>query len=198
MQAITRDPSHGHENTYFHCTGDAITHTNYEEFDRTTSLFYLIKGNVPQHINVKASYSYVGSNSFLTLQQQLSTCSAPGVYQFRGAPDLPFIKKLTDTSLLISDDGEAELLELKQDYLPMSKNTSAAANYPNIAGQVVAGLHFLTVAKMLKSTATNKGVPNQVKSRGLLVKRKDAMFLYTLTQHWPGICRGDNSRPIHF
>ena len=127
---------------------------------------FVLFGILPQHVNVKASYSYTGSNSFPTLQQQLSTCSASGVYQFRGAPDLLFMKS-TDASLLVSGDSEArllaELLELKQGYLPMSKNTSTAANYPNVAGQVVAGLHFLTVAKIAKSIATNKGVPNQVK-----------------------------------
>ena len=94
-----------------------------------------------------------------------------------------FIKeKATDTSVPVSDNSEAELaelLELKQGYLTMPRNASAAANYPNVAGQVIAGLHFLTVTKILKSISTNKGVPKQVKSRGLLVRRKDGMSLYT-------------------
>ena len=82
------------------------------------------------------------------------------------------------SSVLASDDSEAELLKLKQGYLTMSRNASAAANFPNVAGQVIAGLHFLTVAKILKSIATNKGVPKQVKSRGLLANWKDGETLW--------------------
>ena len=44
-------------------------------------------------------------------------------------------------SVLVLDDSEAELLELKQGYLTVPRNTSAAANYPNVAAKVVAGLH---------------------------------------------------------
>ena len=182
LQDIAENRSFNHENTSFHCTGHPIKYTNYKEIDWTIRLFHSIKTNLPRGVHVKPSYNYANNHSFSALQQQFSFSTATSVYFFRGAPDLVFIKKKTsDASVLVSEDTEveAELLELKQGYSTMPRNASAVANYPNVAGQVIAGLHFLTVAKVLKSIATNKGVPRQVKSRGLLVKRKDTMSLYT-------------------
>ena len=183
LQDIWRDPSCGHENTCFHCTGHPINHTNYKEIDWTVRLFYAIK--VQLDVHVKPSYSYGSNYSFPNLQQQISSCPTSGVYHFRGAPDLLFIKKRVPeasmASMLVSED-QVELFDLKQGTLSMPKNPSAgAANYPSIAGQVIAGLHFLTAAKTLKFITSNEGVPKQVKSKGLLVKRKDAMWLYNFT-----------------
>ena len=181
LKTIAQDSTYGHENSCFHCTGHPMNHTNYKEIDWTIRLFYSIKNHLDADVRVKPSYSYASGNNFPTLQQQLSCCSASNVYYFKGAPDLLFLKKkATDASLLISDgdDDEVQLFDLKQGYLPVPK--AASIDLPNVAGQVFAGLHFLTITKIMKSICGGKGVPKNVKSKGLLLKRKDAMWLYTL------------------
>jgi len=92
-------------------------------------------------------------------------------------------KAASDASLLLSDD-DIELFDLKQGYLSMPKES--VAGLPNVAGQVFSGLHFLSVAKVLKSVMTHRKIPEIMKSRGVLVKRKDSMSLYTLTVNIKG------------
>ena len=77
-------------------------------------------------------------------------------YETIGAPDLLFSKKAaSDASLLMSDD-DRELFDLKQGYLSVPK--ISVAGLPNAAGQVIAGLHFLSVAKVLKSVMTRRKI----------------------------------------
>jgi len=143
-----------------------INFTNYKEIDWTVRLFYSIKDNI-------------GTNFSL-----ISSCPASGIYYFKGAPDLLFSKKAaSDASLLMSDD-DIKLFDLKQGYLSMPK--VSVAGLPNAAGQVIAGLHFLSVAKVLKSVMTHRKIPEIMKSRSVLVKRKDTMSLYTLTVNIKG------------
>ena len=87
-------------------------------------------------------------------QQQIYACPTSGLYYFKGASDLLFNwkKRATDVSLLMCDD--IELFELKQGSLTMPKNP--IVDLPNVAGQVFAGLHFLCVAKVLKSIMNDK------------------------------------------
>ena len=52
---------------------------------------------------------------------------------------------------------------------------------PHASGQVIAGLHFLAVAKTLRSITRNGKIPEKVKTKGMLLKRKDSMIIYTCT-----------------
>ena len=170
----------GHENTCFHCPGHPFEYSNYKETDWTIRLYYAIKDHLGD-ICVRPSYLYASNYNFPALQQQISSCPASSIYLFKGAPDLLFTKKKTaEAASLLTSDEEVELLDLKEEKLSFPKITRNV-NLPNVAGQMIAGLHFLAVAKTLKYINSTNTVPSEVKSKGLLVKRKDAMWLYTLT-----------------
>lgn len=79
-------------------------------------------------------------------------------------------------SLMMSGE-DIELFDLKQGNSSMPK--VSLVDLPNVAGQVFAGLHLLSVTKVLKSIMTDNKIPASVESKGLLVKRKDAMSLFT-------------------
>ena len=169
----------GHENSCFHCSGHPIDHVNYKELDWTIRLFYSVKDNLGTNFSVRPSYNYASNYSFPSFQQQISSCPVSGVYPFKGAPDLLFTKRreAADVSLLMAH--EIELFDLKQGYLTMPK--VSVSGLPNVAGQIIAGLHFLTVAKIMRSIMVDNKVPENVRSRGLLVKRKDTMSLFSLS-----------------
>ena len=77
---------------------------------------------------------------------------------------------------------KTEFIEVKHGgRLPASKDR--CANLPNAASQVVGGLHFLATAKIVKEVMKGSGdirLPICFKIKGLLVKRKDQMTLYTV------------------
>ena len=107
-------------------------------------MFYSIKDDLGTGFSVKSSYSYASNYNFPPFQQQISSCSASGIYPFKGAPDLLFAhKRATDVSQLMSGD-DIELFDLKQGYLAMPK--VPIADLPNVAGQFLAGLRFLSAA----------------------------------------------------
>ena len=173
-----REDKIGHENTCFHCPGHPFEYSNYKETDWRIRLYYAIKDHLDD-ICVRPSYLYASNYNFPSLQQQISSCPASSIYLFRGVPDLLFTKKKTVEAASLLTFDEVEEVDLKEEKLSFPKNTRNVS-LPNVAGQMIAGLHFLAVAKTLKRINSTNTIPSEVKSKGLLVKRKDAMWLYTL------------------
>ena len=100
-----------------------------------------------------------------------SFSSTHTMYHFHAVPDLTFIKK-ADT---VND--ETDLLEVKNGGRLCTSRTSDA---PNAFAEVVGGLHFLAVAKII-SALKNKENIDRICCKGLLLNRTTNMFLFTLT-----------------
>ena len=167
LKSLFKHPTAGNENTCFHCAGHPVTYSNYKELDWTIRLYYSIKDNLGSGFRVRPSYSYASGHNFPPFQQQIPGWPVSGLYHYKGAPDLLFKRKRreTDVSLFM-----VELFDLKQGYLTMPKNL--ITDLPNVASQEFAGLHFLCVVKQNETP--------KIRSKGLLVKRKDSMSLFTL------------------
>ena len=91
---------------------------------------------------------------------------SPVFFYFRGAPDFIFTTKKSSGSVCIYED---DIVELKHDKLPIPKDR--VLNLPNAVAQLVCGLHFLAVAKVVRSII-NETPAAEFKCKGLLIKSK--------------------------
>ena len=93
------------------------------------------------------------------------------LYFFHGAPELLFTKKHTPSASSSSDGGPMHVFDDFELFEP---------ELPHVATQVIGSLHFLAVAKIIKSLKLTCTIPNEVKCKGLLLKRKDQMIMSTM------------------
>ena len=174
LQKIQEDPLMCHENTKFHCSGHPFSCTQYRETDWTIRLHYSLKDQLPSNVYLRKSYAY-GTN-FPALQEIYSLQPSPVFFYFRGAPDFIFTTKKSSGSVCMYED---DIVELKHDKLPVPKDR--VLNLPNAVAQLIGGLHFLAVAKVTRCIMDRSEVPEEFYCRGILIKRKDQMTLYTLS-----------------
>ena len=69
------------------------------------------------------------------------------------------------------------------DVCPLQENA-----LPGAAAQVIGALYVLATAKILKGIINDDRVPEKFKCKGLLIKRKDQMTLYTLNVNVASVC----------
>ena len=170
-------PFKKHDKTKFHCLGRAFDREQYKELEWAARLYYSMEDKLP--INVVVHPSYTFSNNFGALQNVFSCSSTHTIYHFRAVPDLTFIKKgmvvTADTAMYVYD--ETDLVEVKNGGRLCTSRTSEA---PDAFAEVVGGLHFLAVAKIINALKNKESV-DKVCCKGLLLNRTTNMFLFTLT-----------------
>ena len=165
-----------HFETKFHCLGDAFKYKQYRETDWAARLFYSIKDKLPRNTTAHPSYKY--HNHFGALQQLFScNSSAMKFYYFRSIPDLVITKTRETASdgeagALYVVDNEEDLIEIKNGGRFVYTKTS---DIPNAYAQLVGGLHFLAMTKIIRSVTTNKKLPKDISCKGLLINKKTSM-----------------------
>jgi len=162
-------PFKKHDATKFHCLGRAFDHDQYKEPDWAARLYYSLEDRLPINIVVHPTYAF--ANNFGALQNVFSCSSTHTMYHFRAVPDL----MAANTAMYIFD--ETDLLEVKNGGKLCTSRTSKA---PDAFAEVVGGLHFLAVAKIINALKNKKSV-TRVCCKGLLLNRTTNMFLFTLT-----------------
>lgn len=177
LSRIKDEPlSSSHENTIFHCSGHPIEASGYKETDWTVRLYYSLRRHLPITSNLRPSYSY--EKNFAALQQLFSGQSSSMYYYCRGAPDLLLSTKTSRSGAGIGVLHVTELtdvIEIKNNYLSMARDK--AIDIPIVTGELVGGLHFMVVAKVLSELKQGR-IPTEVMCKGLLLKRKDTMMLF--------------------
>jgi len=178
-----------HENTIFHCTGHPFNCTSYKEPDWSVRLYYSIRGHLPDNVSLRLTTSTY-EQKFASLQELFSSHSSPCFYIFRGIPDLIFSTKrvsvISATAAVHVYEEEYEFVEVKHGgRLPVLRDRPV--NLPNAAAQVVGGLHFLATAKIVKGVMKGN-IPTNFKVKGLLLKHKDQMTLYSLNVNVASVC----------
>ena len=174
LQAIMNGEK-DHLHTCFHCVGHPFETKYYDENDWTERLFYSIKEELP--VNTKVRITYHLGQSFKKLQQIYSLSQVTGCYVFTGAPDMIFTVK--ESSILFSE-REFNIVELKEDKLTMPRDNEWSELLPNEAGQTIAAIQFMAVAKVINSIMTNDQIPTSVKCRG---KTQEDNAVYTRARY---------------
>lgn len=70
-------------------------------------------------------------------------------------------------------------------YLPVSRDHLIGV--PNAAAQLIGAMHFLAAAKLIRSIIDGHSLTD-LTCKGLLLKRKDQLFLYTETVSVKNVC----------
>ena len=130
--------------------------------------------------DVKEFPAFNYAQNFRAFQQAFSNSAKDGFYFFRVIPDLVFIKSVessaaTSTTRYVFE--EVHLLEIKNggDKLAIPKHNEAPAAF----AQLVAGLHTLAIAKIIKELDKNE-IPRDICCKGLLVNKRTSMFFFQL------------------
>ena len=122
-------------------------------------------------------------SDFASLQELFNNQSSPRFYPFRGIPDLVFTIRRTSSTSASSAvhvvEDEYEFIELNHGGR-LSLPREHPVNLPGAAAQVIGELYVLATAKILKGVINDDKVTKKFKCKGVLVKRKDQMTLYTL------------------
>lgn len=201
LRELKDNPSMPHEFTIFHCTGPPFSDIAYKEDDWTVRLFYSISQHLPTNTLPRLTRIY--QNDFGALQEVFSGQTAPIYYMFRGIPDVVFTTKKTastdgttasidgtssaSTLFVVDDIYEYDFIELKHGgCLPVPRDRPTSL--PGAAAQVIGALHALAVAKLLRKIIGQNVIPTEIKCKGLLVKRKDQMILFTATVNISSMC----------
>lgn len=175
-----------HHGTKFHCLGLPFSPAEYREVALAERLYFSLKEYLPNHIKPHPAYNY--RSAFASLQEVFSSLPTCKFYFFRAVPDIIFSKSVTREA---SDAVfiENQLLELKPGgrlaYTKLSE-------VPNAFSQIVAGLHFLATARIIKAIRKQENV-TKVVSKGLLINVKNAMTFITLTATVGTLCHSQMS-----
>ena len=178
LQTLRDSPLINHDKTKFYCLGNAFTRVQYNEIEWAYRLFYSMENYLPGDVKEFPAFNY--AQNFGAFQQAFSNSAKDGFYFFRAIPDLVFIKSVdssaaTSTAMYVFE--EVDLLEIKNggDKLTIPKHNKAPAAF----AQLVAGLHTMAVAKIIKELDKNK-VPRDIFCKGLLVNKRTSMFFFQL------------------
>ena len=153
-----------HDGTSFHSQGAPYTNSfDLDVKEWTVRLYYSLQPYVPQCATVKLTYDKGPEFSDYLFEYSHQTCSR--IFYFQGAPDMIFtdetqkpidltVSSDSDSSVVdiceavacSEDDDNDGLIEVGRAAIPVNP----ISHLPEKIGQVIAGLHFLATAKVIK------------------------------------------------
>ena len=185
-----------HVDTCFHCNGFTTT-TGWAlpEDDWTRRLYHCLPKYLPS--NSKMRLTYLEGKYFGALQSSYSKVSCARMYLFQGAPDVILtVKKearfcirdsdtddddmdsvihvitvypLDSNSDTSEDDG---VIEMARASIPMAE----VVPLPEKVGQLVAGLHFLALAKIMRNLVVSNHIIKTAIVKGILVDKSNGVI----------------------